>query len=233
MVGYIDDDNNKAGKRINGVPVYNKETLSAFLIKKLDITEIIVSINNIPQSQLRELVEGLVDYPVQVKIVPPVEDWINGELRVSQIKQVQIEDILNRTPINIKNSSVVKELRGQVIMVTGGAGSIGGEIVRQIAKYEYRSLIVIDQAESALYDLQQELKQAGFHNFIPIVADIRDKNRMNTFFHHDFSRRRIQARTAHGIEFLRSGQDQCGRDQNVGRPRPEPPRGQVCLCLYG
>ncbi len=182
VVGYIDDDNNKAGKRINGVPVYNKETLSAFLIKKLDITEIIVSINNIPQSQLRELVEGLVDYPVQVKIVPPVEDWINGELRVSQIKQVQIEDILNRTPINIKNSSVVKELRGQVIMVTGGAGSIGSEIVRQIAKYEYRSLIVIDQAESALYDLQQELKQAGFHNFIPIVADIRDKNRMNTFF---------------------------------------------------
>ncbi|MEL6916708.1 MAG: UDP-N-acetylglucosamine 4,6-dehydratase family protein, partial [Bacteroidota bacterium] len=74
------------------------------------------------------------------------------------------------------------ELKGQVVMVTGGAGSIGSEIVRQIANYDYKSLIVIDQAESSLYDLQQELKQNGFHNFIPIVADIRDKNRMNTFF---------------------------------------------------
>src|SRR5690554_6217703 len=67
-------------------------------------------------------------------------------------------------------------------MITGGAGSIGSELVRQIANYEYRSMIVIDQAESALYDLQQELKQNGFHNFIPIVGDIRDKNRMSVIF---------------------------------------------------
>ena len=126
--------------------------------------------------------ESLVEFPVQVKIVPPVEDWINGELKLSQIKQVQIEDLLNRAPINIKNSKISQQLKDQVIFVTGGAGSIGSEIVRQIVNYEYKSLIIIDQAESPLYDLQQELKQNGFHNFIPIVADIRDKNRMNTFF---------------------------------------------------
>lgn len=182
VIGYIDDDNNKVGKRINGVSVYGKDDLSDFLIKRLDVTEIIVSINNISQSALRQIVESLVDYPVQVKIVPPVEDWINGELKLSQIKQVQIEDLLNRVPINVKNSKVSKELKGEVVLVTGGAGSIGSEIVRQIANYEYQALIIIDQAESPLYDLQQELKQAGFHNFIPIVADIRDKNRMNTFF---------------------------------------------------
>lgn len=182
VVGYIDEDLKKIGKSINGITVYGPEDLTEYFLGKKDISEIIFSIHNISNAKLRELVQSLVDFPVQVKIVPPVEDWINGELNVSQIKQVQIEDLLNRVPIDIKKSKVSNELKEQVILVTGGAGSIGSEIARQIAHYEYKSLIIIDQAESALYDLQQELKQNGFHNFIPIVGDIRDKNRMNEYF---------------------------------------------------
>ncbi|RTE53791.1 polysaccharide biosynthesis protein [Arenibacter aquaticus] len=182
VVGYIDKDNEKVGKNINGVRVYGPKALTEHFIKAHDITEIIFSIQNIDQNRLRELVEGLVDFPVQVKIVPPIEDWINGELKISQIKQVQIEDLLDRVPITIKNKRISNELKDKVVLVTGGAGSIGSELVRQIANYEYKSLIVIDQAESALYDLQQELKQNGFHNFIPIVGDIRDKNRMSAIF---------------------------------------------------
>ncbi len=182
VIGYIDDDRKKVGKNLNGVRVYGREELTAFFINKNNITEIIISIHSEDNSFLKELVESLVEFPVQVKIVPPVDHWINGELKLSQIKQVQIEDLLNRAPINIKNSKISQELKDQVILVTGGAGSIGSEIVRQIVNYEYKSLIIIDQAESPLYDLQQELKQNGIHNFIPIVADIRDKNRMNTFF---------------------------------------------------
>ncbi len=182
VVGYIDDDEKKVGKSLNGITVFSKDILSEYFLSKREISEIIVSINNVDQNKLRELVEGLVDFPVQVKIVPPVEKWINGELKASQIKQVQIEDLLNRVPIDIKKSKVSNELKDQVILVTGGAGSIGSEIVRQIANYDYKSLIIIDQAESPLYDLQQELRQNGFHNFIPLVGDIRDKNRMNTYF---------------------------------------------------
>ena len=182
VIGYVDDDNKKVGKSINGIRVYSKDNLSEHFLQKRNVSEIIVSISNIDHYRLRELVESLVDYPVQVKIVPPVEDWINGELKLSQIKQVQIEDLLNRVPIQIKNSKIADQLKDQVVMVTGGAGSIGSEIVRQIARFNYKSLIIVDQAESALYDLQQELKQNGFHNFIPIVADIRDKNRINTYF---------------------------------------------------
>ncbi len=182
VVAYLDDDPKKIGKIINGVMVLNREVLSEYFLSSKEIGEIIVSINNVDSERLRELVESLVEYPVKVKIVPPVQSWINGELKASQIKQVQIEDLLDRVPIDIKKSKVSEQLKNQTILVTGGAGSIGSEIVRQIANYDYKSLIIIDQAESALYDLQQELKQNGFHNFIPIVGDIRDKNRMNTYF---------------------------------------------------
>lgn len=182
VIGFIDDDVNKIGKVINGVKVFGRKELNEYFLAKLDVTEIIVAIHNIAPSTLREMVEAMMDFHVQIKIVPPVDDWINGELKVSQIKQVQIEDLLNRVPIDIKKSKVSRQLQDQVVMVTGGAGSIGSEIVRQIAHYDYKSLIVVDQAESALYDLQQELKQNGFHNFVPIVADIRDKNRMNAYF---------------------------------------------------
>ncbi len=182
VVGYIDNDNQKAGKQINGVKVYHNAVLTKDFLTSKNISEVIFSIQNIDPKKLRNLVEGLVELPVQVKIVPPVEDWINGELRASQIKQVQIEDLLDRAPINIKNAKIEKELLNKVVLVTGGAGSIGSEIVRQICQYAYKSLIIIDQAESALYDLQQELKQNGYHNFIPIVGDIRDKNRLNGIF---------------------------------------------------
>lgn len=182
VLGYIDDDIQKAGKNINGIKVFSKDSLDKNFISRIGLDEIIFSIQNIEPKKLKNLVESFVELDVKVKIVPPVEDWINGELKASQIKQVQIEDLLNRAPISIKNSKISTELTDKIIMVTGGAGSIGSEIVRQICSYPYKSLIVIDQAESALYDLQQELKRNGFHNFIPIVGDVRDKNRLNAIF---------------------------------------------------
>ncbi len=182
VIGFIDDDKKKSGKTINGVAVFDNKVLNEYFLTHRGISEIIVAIHTIGNTELRKLVEGLVELPIEVKIVPPVQDWINGEFKASQIKNIQIEDLLNRVPIDIKKSKVAAEFQGKSIMVTGGAGSIGSEIVRQIANYDYESLIIIDQAESALYDLQQELKQNGHHNFVPIVGDIRDKNRMNIFF---------------------------------------------------
>ena len=182
VVGFVDNNLQKVGKQINGVKVYEKSILTEEFVKFHNITEVVFSIQSINPKQLRTLVNEIVGLPVKVKIVPPVEDWINGELKVSQIKRVQIEDLLDRPPIEIKNSKVMKDFDDMVIMVTGGAGSIGSELVRQICKYNYRSLIIIDQAESALYDLQQELKQLGFFNFVPIVSDIRDKNKMRVLF---------------------------------------------------
>ncbi|MDG1572744.1 nucleoside-diphosphate sugar epimerase/dehydratase [Robiginitalea sp. M366] len=182
VLGYIDDDPQKKGKVINGVRVFARSQVDELFLYKKHVSEVVFSIHNIEQRKLRAQVESMVDYAVKVKIVPPVEDWINGELKLSQIKAVQIEDLLDRPPINIRNTKVSREVEGKSIMVTGGAGSIGSEIVRQLCHYNYKSLVVIDQAESDLYDLQQELRQNGFHNFIPIVGDIRDKYRMTNLF---------------------------------------------------
>lgn len=176
VIGYIDNDPKKIGKSINGVKVFDKKTLTEEFVVVRDVSEIIFCIQHIQFNKLRKLVDELVHLPVRIKIVPPIEDWINGELKISQIKEVQIEDLLNRKPIEIKNSKIEDDFRDQTIMVTGAAGSIGSELVRQIANYNYNNLILIDQAESALYDVQQELKQNGKHNFLPIVTDIRDRN---------------------------------------------------------
>ncbi|MGB7395597.1 MAG: nucleoside-diphosphate sugar epimerase/dehydratase [Pricia sp.] len=182
VIGYVDEDDKKVGKLINGVKVYPKEILHREFLLRNRVSEVIFSMQNIDPKRLKAMVESLVDFPVKVKIVPPVEQWINGELKASQIKQVEIEDLLDRAPISIKNSKISEAVRDKVVLVTGGAGSIGSEIVRQVCTYNYKSLIIIDQSESALYDLQQELKQNGYHNFLPIVGDVRDKNRLNNIF---------------------------------------------------
>ncbi len=184
VAGYVDDDKKKIGKYINGVLVYSRSAVDPKFIYLNRIDEIIVSIQSTSKERFREIVDGLVELPTKVKVVPPIERWINGELKASQIKQVQIEDLLDRVPINIKNPKLERELSGEVIMVTGAAGSIGSEIVRQIVNYSFKQLVLVDQSESSLYDVQQELKQREIHNIKCIVADIRDKNRIDYIFQH-------------------------------------------------
>ncbi|WP_340202399.1 polysaccharide biosynthesis protein [Ascidiimonas sp. W6] len=182
VICYMDEDPKKHGKFINGVPILNPSKINDTYIKHHNIEEIIVSIQNISSQKLRKLVDSMVELPTNVKIVPPIEKWINGELSLNQIKQVQIEDLLDRIPIEIENPKLQKELQGETIMVTGAAGSIGSEIATQIANYKIKQLVLVDQAESDLYDLQQDLKQKGYTNFTPIVADIRDKNRVDYIY---------------------------------------------------
>ncbi len=182
IVNFIDDNPSKISKVINGVPVIARDKVTSDYIKDNKIHEIIVAIHNIEAKRLRTLVDGLIELPTTVKIIPAFDKWINGEFNVSQIKTVKIEDLLGRVPIEIKNSRLANEFENEVVLVTGAAGSIGSELSRQIANYKSKNLILIDQAESPLYDLQQELKQKGISGFEAKVADIRDKERMDYFF---------------------------------------------------
>lgn len=182
IVSFIDDNQSKIGKVINGIPVVSKDKATHDYIVENEIHEIIVAIHNIESHKLRALVDSLDGLPTTIKIIPAFDKWINGEFSFNQIKTVRIEDLLGRVPIEINNPRLSDEFEGEVILVTGAAGSIGSELSRQIANYSSKKLILLDQAESDLYDLQQELKQKGIEGFEARVADIRDKERMNYLF---------------------------------------------------
>ncbi len=182
VVGFIDDDSNKIGKKIDRVKIYSRSQLTKEFVERKEIDEIIFSIQNIKSERLLYLTDKLLQLGVKPKIVPPFSKWIGGDFEANQIKQVKIEDLLDRKPITIDNPIIKRDVNNKVILVTGAAGSIGSEISRQICNYNHRHLILIDQAESPLYEIQQELIRKGIKNFTAIVADVRDLNRMEDVF---------------------------------------------------
>lgn len=184
IIGFIDDDKNKIGKKYNRVKVYPPKSLNGSFIKNKDLKEIIVSIQNVKSYRLMQIVDSLMELPVKVKIVPSVDKWINGDLNIGQITEVKIEDLLDRSPIKINNPILQKELNNKTILITGAAGSIGSEIARQVSGYKYKHLVILDQAESDLYDVQQTFTRNAIENYSTIIADIRNEDRLNTIFNH-------------------------------------------------
>ncbi len=184
VTGFIDDNKNKIGKKIDRIKIYSRQQITPQFIKEKRIDEVIISIQNIKPSRLLEITDSLIKLDVKIKIVPPLSKWIGGDLHVNQIKQIKIEDLLNRKPISIDNPIVQRDVNNKIILVTGAAGSIGSEISRQLSSYKLKHLILVDQAESALYELQQELIQKDVENFTSIVADVRDTKRMGKIFKH-------------------------------------------------
>jgi FlaA1/EpsC-like NDP-sugar epimerase len=182
VIGFVDDNDQKIGKKIDLLTVYPFSKITPAFIKKNDIEEVIISIQNIDASRLLQITGLLFTLGLKVKIVPPVQHWIDGDLSIGQIKDVKIEDLLGREQISIVNSALVDEYEKQIIFITGAAGSIGSELARKIAQYDYKKLILIDSAESALYNIEQEFIRNGITNIIPIVADIRDLERMDQLF---------------------------------------------------
>ncbi len=182
VVGFIDDNKSKIGKQINGLKVFDGSLLDAEFINSKQINSIIIAIQHIKPVRLIEIVDQLSLLPTKVKIVPPVKDWINNDLKSHQIKQVRFEDLLGRDPIALDNPILKREFNQKVVLITGAAGSIGSEITRQVVNFKFAKIILIDQAESELYNLQQYLKQQGYHNIFAIVADISNKSRINLIF---------------------------------------------------
>lgn len=178
-VGFIDDDERKIGKKINLLTVYSSDKIDEAFIEKHSIDEIIISIQSISYHRLLEISSNFLEKSVKVKIVPPAQQWIDGDLKASQIKDVKIEDLLGREPISFENPVLVDEYDNKVVLISGAAGSIGSEIARNLCNFNYKKLILVDIAESQLYDIQQEFIQNKIKNFIVIVADVRCSIRMN------------------------------------------------------
>ena len=187
IVCFIDDNPSKIGRSIEGIPILsNEKSFSRNYLEKNGVKEVIISIQS-KLSGLRrnQIVDQCLQNSLQAKVVPPVSNWIHGELSTKQIKAVRIEDLLEREPIVLDSDNVIRELKGKRVLVTGAAGSIGSEIVRQCLHYNPEKVILLDQAESALYELELELK-GKLQNFDGIadcvIGDVRDYARMHRVF---------------------------------------------------
>jgi FlaA1/EpsC-like NDP-sugar epimerase len=182
VIGFLDDNPDLTNKRIKNINVYAPAAIDANFIKKKRITEIIISIQNIASPRLMEIVDTLSLLSIEVKIVPSSQTWINGNFKTSEIKKIKIEDLLGRTEIKLNNPTLKNEYSNKVVLITGAAGSIGSEIACQISHLKFKHLVLIDQAESELYNLQQRFRNRKVKNSNFLVADIRDKKRMNGIF---------------------------------------------------
>ena len=184
VLAFIDDDNRKAGKTMEGIPIYSYEKLENLLDSKT-IAHLIISIQNISNEIKKNISELCLQYNTKVLVVPPVGKWINGELSFKQIKKINIEDLLGRDPIKLDESDITKQLHNKIILITGAAGSIGSELTRQIAQFSPKKIILLDQAETPLFHLDIEiLEKFRTCNFEVVIGDIRNKERMNRLFGH-------------------------------------------------
>lgn len=182
IVGFVDDNAKIKGTRLEGVKIFHASQTRK-LIKSEGVTELIIAIQNPNEVNRKEIVEICLEEKVKVQQVPSAQSWINGEFSTKQINKIRIEDLLGRKPIVLNADKIAQELKNKVVLVTGAAGSIGSGIVRQIADYEPNLIVILDQAESQMYDFQNELKfQFPNLHFEVVIGDIRNKERMNHLF---------------------------------------------------
>jgi len=182
IIGFIDDDVRKIGKKIDRIQIFGYDDINDEFLEKNHINEIIVSIQNISPKKLLKISNYFLSKSIDVKIVPPANQWIDGDLEISQIKDVKIEDLLGREPISIESSLLTEEYNNKVILITGAAGSIGSEIARKLNHFKFSKLILVDNAESPLYDIQQEFVNKGYKNIETIITDVRNLNRLDEIF---------------------------------------------------
>lgn len=184
VIAFIDDNSTIRGKFYKGIPIIMFDDKFEEFIKKNEISQVILSIQNIAPNQKRKIVDRCIDCDVEVVVVPPAEKWINGELKSSQLKIVKIDELLGRDVINLENKLLQYKLNEKTVLVTGAAGSIGSEIVRQLIHYNPKLVILVDQAETPLYHLELEINNNNKNQIETkvILADLRDYNSMKSIF---------------------------------------------------
>jgi FlaA1/EpsC-like NDP-sugar epimerase len=185
VVGFIDDNHSKKGKSLMGVKIYSPEQVFESIIDKHQVEEVIIAIQNISSNKKSNLVTQFIERNLQVKNVPPIERWINGELSLKQIKSVRIEDLLSREPIQLNTENIYQNISNKTVLISGAAGSIGSEIARQVVGYKPKLIIFVDQAESPMYELELNLRNKIERLHVStkfIIADVSNKCAMDRIF---------------------------------------------------
>jgi Predicted nucleoside-diphosphate sugar epimerases len=183
IVAFMDEDLGKGSKTIDGLPIYNTDESGFIKLKEDGVNTLIIANRNIPIDKLNQLVDDSLQWGIKVQQVPPVSQWLNGKLDTQQLKDINIEDLLDREIIKIDNEKIHFELKGKKILVTGAAGSIGSELVRQLCNYRPSLIILCDKAETPIHELHLEIKENYKKtNVKAYIGNICDKVRMEHLF---------------------------------------------------
>ena len=183
IVGAVDDDVMKRGSYIHGIKGYGGRHMIPDLVEILHVHEIIIAIPSAPAKKMRELLEICKDTGCDLKRLPGMYQLVNGDVSVTKLKHVDVNDLLGRDPVEVDLDSIMGYVSGQVVMVTGGGGSIGSELCRQIASHNPKQLIIVDIYENSAYDIQQELLQKYENlNLVTLIASVRNTKRMDEIF---------------------------------------------------
>lgn len=178
VIAFFDDDKSKTGKKLEGADIYHSSKFEEFLSSgKVD--EVIIASIALDRQKRAQIIQSALKFDVKVRQLPPATQWIGGELSVQQIRNIKIEDLLGRDAIQLDSTIVGNNIKGKRILVTGAAGSIGSELVRQLLKFEPAKIYMLDQAETPLFELEQEinaLDAAGVA--VAAMGDVRNEDRM-------------------------------------------------------
>ena len=174
VAAFIDDDPSKVGKKLEGIDVVNAAEAER-IFQNGGVERLILSIQHLNPERRRQMVDLALRHGVRPLDVPPVDRWINGALSVGQIRELHIEDLLGRQPIQLSDAAAKQTIEGRRVCITGAAGSIGSEIVRQILSHKPAAVLAIDQAETPMHDLHLELERLGIRTSVELqIGDIRD-----------------------------------------------------------
>ena len=185
---FVDDDPKRVGSQINTIKVYApNEVMTEEYILKNNIEVLIIAIPSLDEKRRKEIIEQGLAFNLDVKSVPSFDKWVDGKLSTNQIQDIKIEDLLGRQPITLSNENVSREICDKVVLVTGAAGSIGSEICRQAMLYQPKQLIMLDQAESPLYDFQFEMNNTAEFKEMKdrmafVITNVKDPVRMREVF---------------------------------------------------
>lgn len=183
VVCFVDDDKNKQGKYLNGVLIAGDRNDIPVLVQKYNVEEIYVAMPSAPGSETKKILEICRETDCELRILPGIYQLLNGDVSISKLRKVEIEDLLGREPIRVDLNQIMGYVSNKVVLVTGGGGSIGSELCRQIASHNPKQLIVFDVYENNAYDLQQELiRSYPDLNLVVLIGSVRNTQRMESVF---------------------------------------------------
>lgn len=182
-VAFFDDNTRVHKKFLNGLQVFNPRKSLAEVVKKYDVKVAIIGINQLPEDRRIEFINDCLEHKIKVLKAPPTEIWLNDKLKLGQLQDIRFEDLLNREPIKLNEVGISRSVKGKVVLVTGCAGSIGSEIVRQLLKYDPHMIIGLDQAETPLAEIALSLKkEVEESRFKAIIGSVCDERKLREVF---------------------------------------------------